>query len=100
VRQAEKIVEVFGNVGVPVIVAGDLNAYPNSEPLKVFKKEWGSATGGKAIATFPAPKPVNQIDYILFKPKGSFSVQQVKVLDEPVASDHRPILAVLEVAGQ
>lgn len=100
VRQAEKIVEVFGNVGVPVIVAGDLNAYPNSEPLKVFKKEWGSATGGKAIATFPAPKPVNQIDYILFKPKGSFSVQQVKVLDEPVASDHRPILAVLEVEGQ
>jgi endonuclease/exonuclease/phosphatase (EEP) superfamily protein YafD len=24
----------------------------------------------------------------------------VKVLDEPVASDHRPILAVLEVEGQ
>ncbi len=99
VKQAEKIREVFAGVDRPVIVVGDLNAYPNSKPLQVFKNDWGSATAGKPIPTFPSEKPANQIDYILFKPKDRFFVQQVKVLEEPVASDHRPIFAVLQPAG-
>lgn len=100
VKQSEKIREVFAGADRPVMVVGDLNAYPNSQPLKVFRKDWGSATADKAIPTFPSQKPAHQIDYILFKPKDRFLVQQVKVLEEPVASDHRPIFAVLEPAGQ
>ncbi len=99
VRQAEKIREVFAGADRPVIVVGDLNAYPNSKPLQVFKGGWSSATADRPIPTFPAGKPTNQIDYILFKPGDRFVVQQVRVLEEPVASDHRPIFAVLQLAG-
>ena len=100
VKQADKIREVFASADRPVLVVGDLNAYPKSKPLEVFRKDWGNATAAQPIPTFPSQKPTNQIDYILFKPSTSFVVRDVKVLDEPVASDHRPIFAVLEAASR
>jgi endonuclease/exonuclease/phosphatase (EEP) superfamily protein YafD len=41
--------------------------------------------------------PSVQIDYILFRPSESWNVVEANVLPEAVASDHRPILAVLEL---
>lgn len=96
VKQAGRIAEIFARAERTVILVGDLNAYPNSQPLSVFQADWGNATAGQPIPTFPSQKPANQIDYILFKPRDGFGVKQVKVLDEPVVSDHRPIFAVLE----
>ncbi|MEO2091424.1 MAG: endonuclease/exonuclease/phosphatase family protein, partial [Gemmataceae bacterium] len=81
-------------VNTPVIVAGDLNANPYSKPLAVLTPQWTVATGDK-LFTFPAGKPTKQIDYVLFRPAGAFKFVGVKVIDEPVASDHRPLLAVL-----
>src|SRR5262249_20207754 len=56
---------------------------------------WGLATG-KDLFTFPAGRPAKQIDYVLYRPGSAFRVAGVRVVDEPVASDHRPLLAVLE----
>ena len=43
--------------------------------------------------------PKQQIDYVLFR-RGKFKVVEAKVIEEKVASDHRPVLAVLEWAGE
>lgn len=94
-KQAAKLNEVFADAKVPVVVAGDLNANPDSKPLALLTPKW-TVTTGKDLLTFPAEKPTKQIDYVLFRSEGAFKIVEVKVIDEAVASDHRPLLAVLE----
>jgi endonuclease/exonuclease/phosphatase family metal-dependent hydrolase len=99
-EQAAKLNELFGTADRPLILAGDLNATPDSEPMKLIAEKWSYATApGKGLFTIPAGEPRRQIDYVLFRPAGRFRVVEAKVIAEPVASDHRPVLAVLEWAG-
>jgi endonuclease/exonuclease/phosphatase family metal-dependent hydrolase len=88
------------------IIAGDFNATPDSRPIHEFAKEWkiadpptradGSAEkNSKPILTFPAEKPDRRIDYVMCRPANRWEIFEVRVLDERVASDHRPLLAVL-----
>ena len=73
----------------PVILAGDMNARQGSDAMKTFlEKRWIDAT-----------KKVSRIDYILLRPNDPWRVIEVKKIDEPVASDHDPVLAVLEWTG-
>lgn len=95
---AKMLVELAGvNPVIPCILAGDLNAAPDSDPLKTLASSWGIAGAGRELPTFPATSPSRQIDYVLFRPKERWKVIETRVVDEPVASDHRPILAVLEL---
>lgn len=96
-RQAKMLNELFAKSTTPVILAGDLNAYPESPPLAELKPIW-TISKGDALLTFPAGKPTRQIDYVLSTPAKAFTITSTRVIDEPVASDHRPILAVLEQA--
>jgi endonuclease/exonuclease/phosphatase family metal-dependent hydrolase len=97
-KQAAKLDELFGKAKGQVIVAGDLNATPESKPLAILSKRWKSANTGKPLLTIPVKKPTRQIDFVLHRPADTLRVIEARVLDEPVASDHRPLLAVLEFA--
>jgi endonuclease/exonuclease/phosphatase family metal-dependent hydrolase len=99
-KQAAKLNEMFGSVDRPVVIAGDLNATPESKPIKLLAARWTVATADAALLTYPSGKPSKQIDYILFRPEKHFRVIAAKVLDEPTASDHRPVLVVLEHRGK
>lgn len=92
VETIEKL--VAAREGKPVILVGDLNAVPESKVMETFAKDWGRSTA-KPLATFPAAKPNRQIDYIQFRPAAEWEVVEMRVLDEPVASDHRGMMAVL-----
>ncbi len=81
----------------PAVLAGDLNAVPESEPLRILSKDWTRAGAPEAHLTIPVGSPRRQIDYVLMRPAKKFRVVEVRVLDEAVASDHRAILAVLEL---
>lgn len=82
--------------GGPAVLAGDLNAEPGSEPLRMLAAEgWTDATAGVG-PSWRADAPTIKIDYVLFRPAGAWRVVEARVLDEPNASDHRPVLAVLE----
>lgn len=80
----------------PALLAGDLNATPDSQTLQALQQQWTLANE-QPLATIPVKEPVKQIDFILLRPAERWSVVEVKVLDEAVASDHRAILAVLEL---
>ena len=80
----------------PALLAGDLNATPDSITLQEFEKSWTRANQ-KALATVPVNEPAKQIDFILYRPASRWTVIEVKVLGESVASDHRAIFAVLEL---
>jgi endonuclease/exonuclease/phosphatase family metal-dependent hydrolase len=75
---------------------GDLNAVPGSEPLTTLLASWRSTTAEPQVS-FPAGQPTRQIDFILYRAAGVLEPGEVRVLDEPVASDHRPILAEFRV---
>ncbi len=80
----------------PSILAGDLNATPDSRVMDEFRKHW-SIADGESMNTFPADSPDRKIDYVLFRPAHRWRVLETRVLDEPAASDHRPLLVVLEL---
>ncbi len=101
-QQAVQLNQVFAKnadaIDLPMILAGDLNATPDSQPLKTLAEQWQSATAGQADKlTFPAAGPKRQLDYILVRPQGRISVRSVQVINEPVASDHRPLLAEVTI---
>ena len=79
-----------------VILAGDLNATPESKPLAKLAEQWRSASSAPQ-PTIPVDRPRRQIDYVLFRPAARWKVVSTTVLEEATASDHRPILAVLEL---
>ncbi len=101
-KQAAKIDELFGKTDGVIILCGDLNATPTSTPIKTLAKTWSFATepGGRGLLTVPSDTPRQQIDYVLFRPADTFKVIETKVLEEKVASDHRPVLAVLGPMGK
>jgi predicted phosphodiesterase len=78
----------------PVILAGDINAVPDSPVLDAFRENWRMLSNPRHL-TFRSDNPTRKIDYILgFTDTGfTYSVWQTRVLDEPVASDHLPIFA-------
>jgi endonuclease/exonuclease/phosphatase family metal-dependent hydrolase len=82
-----------------MILAGDLNAEPDSRVMREFAKHWKiageDASDRVNLLTFPAEAPTKWIDYVLVRPPDRWKIVEVRVLDERVASDHRPLLAVL-----
>ncbi len=82
---------------LPVVVAGDFNAEPGSPPLAVLRRHWTDATDGQWQPTYPAEQPRVTLDYVFYRPADSWRVIETRVVEEPVASDHRPLLVVLEL---
>ncbi len=95
-QQVAKLNQLFTQAKHEVILAGDLNATPESQAMGQFEKGWTVATAEPELLTYPASKPTKQIDYILFRSARLRSLS-AEVLNEAVASDHRPVLAVLEL---
>jgi endonuclease/exonuclease/phosphatase family metal-dependent hydrolase len=79
----------------PLLLAGDLNAVPGSAVLEELARSW-SRSGEAPMPTVPVEDPRRQIDYILYRPAGRWRTVEAHVLEEPIASDHLPILAVLD----
>ncbi len=95
-RQASAIGEVFDGRPETVLLAGDLNAEPEQAPVVELLKTWAVVHSGTALPTFPTVDPIKQIDYIFYRPSERLRVVSAEVIDEAMASDHRPLLAVLE----
>lgn len=83
----------------PLFLAGDMNAEPESGFIKKLQKDFQILSNPKQH-TFPAPNPKETIDYIatLKQNAKGFAVISAKVINEPMASDHRPILVELRTA--
>lgn len=80
----------------PTILAGDMNAKPEEEPIQQLLKRWTNATDDPPAPTAPSVNPRSRIDYIFFRPAAAFKVLEAKVIDEEMASDHRPVFAEFE----
>ncbi len=94
--QAEKSSQAQrGNISLaaqrsyPVILAGDFNARPGSEPVNVLLD----------AGWLDTVAPRSKIDYVLVRRGDPWQVKEVIIADEPIASDHNPVLVVLHWQG-
>ena len=72
-----------------MILAGDFNARPGSEPMSVLLNAgWIDTVSPRSV-----------IDYVLVRACDPWTVKEVMIVDEPVASDHNPVLVVLQWKG-
>jgi endonuclease/exonuclease/phosphatase family metal-dependent hydrolase len=100
-RQAERIAELFpADDSTVAILAGDLNDVPASRTLDALLLDWRDGTGLDHPPTYPARTPERKIDYVLYRPSTRVRVLESFVLAERTASDHRPVLVVLEVSSR
>lgn len=94
VAQCSILAKHFSQLQHPVILAGDMNALPASKELTLLKNTFADATE-KLGPTWPAEKPTQKLDYILLHNKTQWHVMSAKVIEETIASDHRPVICEL-----
>lgn len=95
--QARALVELYRGTRIPMIVGGDFNSRPGSSVMDLVERHWINTDKGEDRFTMSATNPRSEIDYILYRPASRFEVISIDVLDEPVVSDHRPVLMVLRL---
>lgn len=115
-ESAVRIAEVAAGYDKPFLIAGDWNDLPSSPFMQTMSREFQIVSNMKGM-TYPADKPEECLDYIaIFRtPRHrnvptrvsdrSYSayinepavVRRCGVLNEPVASDHRPVFAEISL---
>jgi endonuclease/exonuclease/phosphatase family metal-dependent hydrolase len=98
VAQTEKIVELLTASNLPVILGGDFNITPDTQPYQILtsKLQDAAVVYGEPALTFPFDKPSERIDYIFLSKGKSWKVTDVKVIKSD-ASDHMPLLVTLKL---
>ena len=96
VEEARAINQLFAMDNMTTILAGDMNAEPGSEPIRILDEKWKNAIDAGAAPSAPSANPRSRIDYVFHR--GEFlKMISSEVIAEPMASDHCPVLAVFEV---
>ncbi len=86
----------------PFFICGDWNDIPSSTLITKMKKSFRFLSNISNISsnyTFPAGTPNKIIDYIARYGREGTSVTKRQVINEPDASDHRPVLIEISFDG-
>ena len=78
----------------PFLLAGDWNDTPDSELLKAMTQYFTIFSGEEA--TYPADEPTECIDYVAAFNGRAEAIDSL-VIDEPEASDHRPLVVRVQL---
>jgi endonuclease/exonuclease/phosphatase family metal-dependent hydrolase len=92
-KQADELLRLFSHPANPnddCILAGDMNATPTSAPMKKLHEAF-IPTDDETTPTIPAEAPRSRIDYVLVRQPAGLRATDSRVLNEPTASDHRPV---------
>ncbi|RZJ78288.1 MAG: endonuclease [Flavobacterium sp.] len=96
--QANELVAIAKKQAHPFIMAGDWNAKPESETVKILDNAF-TRTCQDCEFTIPVINPKSAIDFISFSKKSPFKIVSHKVIPERYASDHLPIVAELSLSN-
>ena len=95
-EQSASLVSRYRDAARSVVLAGDLNATPEQPEVQGLGEVWELAETPGVHATFPSEQPRTRIDYVLVSKRGGWRVRELLPIEESLASDHRPVLAILE----
>jgi len=104
-RQAGEIARALAEWKGPALLAGDFNFVPDTPSYRLFAEEWSDAARLKSVETptmgaHKAPEERSRIDFIWLRPLRGLKAISVEVMEEPLASDHLPLLTVVELVGE
>lgn len=99
IAQAEALNALLLPDELPTILAGDLNAEPGSAPMRVLRQAGWLEADAAHLPTFPSAESDRKIDWVLVGPGFPLRGATARVLAEPIASDHAPLLVTLQ-AGE
>lgn len=97
--QARRLSALLADRGEPIILAGDFNSLPGSPTMEALAESWSVVDKGGDRATYPSYAPKREIDFVLVRPPERIEVLSARLLDEPVISDHRPVVVELVIGG-
>lgn len=101
IEQVKKINKEFTGNTFPILLAGDLNAIPGSNPINILEKLWSPTYyKNNPEPTFPSENPKIKIDYVMYFPRYRWKVLETKVIRDAIASDHCAYMAVLELTNE
>lgn len=98
-KQAEALVKYLDALNRAAIITGDFNCTPDSPAMQYFTaKGFVFADKGDDNLSFQGENKAD-IDHLIYRNAGSvkIKVKSARLLDVPVVSDHRPLVAELEV---
>lgn len=96
VAEAEAINRHFGESDVLTILAGDMNAVPGSAPIQILERCWQHAIDDPPAPSAPSTAPRSRIDYVFWRGE-QLACVSCRVIDEPLASDHCPVLVTFRI---
>ncbi len=94
--QIKEINRITADEKLPFIIAGDFNAAPGSTVINLLDRSF-TRSCQQCEFTIPVINPNKTIDFIAFTPKSKFIVQSINAIPERYASDHLPVLGVLQL---
>ncbi len=97
--QAKALTEYINTLNKAAIITGDFNCTPNSETMKYFGEQgFIFVKKGEDNLSFQGENKV-EIDHLIYRntAKVKFKTKSVKLIEEPVISDHRPLIVELIV---
>lgn len=97
--QIREIGEIASRESLPMIIAGDFNATPESEVIGILD-QYFQRSCQQCAPTIPVINPSRTIDFIAFRPQAFFEVKAHEVVDETYASDHLPVFSILKLKGK
>ncbi|MGC4231449.1 MAG: endonuclease/exonuclease/phosphatase family protein [Niabella sp.] len=97
--QARAVADIMTGMKMPVIVGGDFNIIPGTEPYKALTQKLDDAAviHGSPQLTYSYTKPEYRLDYIFINKGKVWKVKNVEVIKNEDASDHLPVLVTLEL---
>ncbi len=97
--QAKELADAGSAEKLPFILAGDWNARPGSEPVRIIDQVF-TRTCSDCDLTVPAVNPRSTIDFIAYTKSSPWEVVSHKVIPERYASDHLPVVSVLRLPAK
>lgn len=76
-----------------IFLAGDMNAIPDSEEMRMLRENWMDLTN--KVFTYHTSKPEIKIDYIYSKPSKDVELLGTEVREDIKLSDHFPVISTI-----
>ena len=97
-QQAKELAKYLNTLTLPYVLMGDFNDQPKSRTLDLLSSDsLAAAKPNQDRFTFSATKPTMEIDFIFMAPRQAWQFNFSRVFEGKLTSDHRPILAVIEL---
>lgn len=93
-NQCRALLQAVGEKASPVVLAGDFNSGRGSDSVGLLLDAGFQILANSSTNTFPSKVPKIEIDFVMSRNLG-FSRFKHQVIEEKLASDHRPVLVEL-----